>query len=243
MYHQRRRLIAPAAGMLFVQGWLLSPGAAADGITIDRVYDPYVQLLEKEIEYRLLHVDDAGTDNDFQRHRLGIGHSLSDRLAAEVYLTGLDLPGSRFSAEAVEVELKWQLTEQGEFNNDWGLLFELEREVERNVWEYRTTVIGLHEWSQWIGKANFSLAYEWGEGVHNEWETAFAGQMRYRYLQGFEPALELYVAQQTKGLGPVLTGIARLGGMHKLKWEIGVIFGLDDKTADANWKLNLDYEF
>ncbi len=215
----------------------------ADGTIIDKVYHPYVQLFEKEIEYRLLYQDDDGEENDSQRHRLGFGHSLSDRFFAEAYLIGKDSHGTSFELDAVEAELKWQLTEQGEYDNDWGLLFELERKIDDNIWESSTRLIALHEWPDWIATANLSVIYEWGGDIENEWETSFAGQLRYRYSQGFEPAVELYTGEDTKGIGPVLTGLKRLGGRQKLWWEFGVILGLDNSTPDTNWKFNLEYEF
>ena len=218
--------------------------AHADGSNIDKVYHPYVQLLEKEFEYRALYQQDSDEAVDGRiRHRLGYGQSLSEQFFAEVYLTGLDDPGASFELEAYEAELKWQLTEQGEFENDWGLLFELEKEKSDDIWEASTTLIALHEWSNWVATGNLSLIYEWGENFNNEWETAFAGQLRYRNSAQFEPAIEFYQAQDTQGIGPVMTGLWRFGGGKKLNWEFGAILGTNNDTADVNWKLNFEYEF
>lgn len=216
----------------------------ADGSIIDKVYHPYVQLLETEIEYRSRYQgdDDAELD-DRQQHRLGIGRSLSDQLFAEIYLIGEDSAHSDLQLTAIEAELKIQLTEQGEYDNDWGLLFELERETKYNLWEASTTLIAVHEWRRWIATANLSLAYEWGSAINNEFETSLATQLRYRYRQAVEPAVEFYMGEDTLGLGPVLTGIQALGGRRKLLWEFGVIAGLDAGTPDTTWKLNLEYEF
>ncbi|MBL4761118.1 MAG: hypothetical protein JKY93_00290 [Gammaproteobacteria bacterium] len=216
----------------------------ADGSTIDKVYHPYVQLLEKEIEYRALYEQDSDKVSDGKnRHKLGYGQALSDRFFAEAYLIGVDEPGSNFELEAYEVELKWQLTEQGEYDNDWGLLFELEKERNENIWEISTTLIALHEWSGWVATGNLSVIYEWGNDVDNEWETAFSGQLRYRHNERLEPGIEIYQSQDTQGIGPVITGLQRFGGGKKLNWEFGAIFGTDDDTADVNWKFNLEYEF
>ncbi|RLA41354.1 MAG: hypothetical protein DRR06_16080 [Gammaproteobacteria bacterium] len=236
-------MITGLVGGLFIS----LPGAVplyADGSIIDKVYHPYVQLLEKEIEYRLRYQDDDDPElDDQQRHKLGLGQSLSDRVFAEIYLIGKNTPDSDFELSAVEAELKLQLTEQGEYNNDWGMLFELEREKDENIWEASTALIALHEWSRWIGTANLSLAYEWGNDIDNELETGLATQLRYRYSQAVEPALEVYFSEDTQGLGPVLTGVQRLGGRRKLLWEFGVILGLDNSTADASWKFNIEYEY
>ena len=52
----------------------------ADDVAIDKVYHPYVQALEHEIEWRMISADGQ------QLHRLGFGKAMSDRLFAEVYL-------------------------------------------------------------------------------------------------------------------------------------------------------------
>ncbi len=216
----------------------------ADGSTIDKVYHPYVQLLEKEIEYRTLYEQDSDDVVDGRnRHRFGYGQTLSDQLFVELYLTGIDEPRANLELESYEVEVKWQLTEQGEYENDWGLLFELEKEHDENIWEASSTLIVLHEWSDWIATGNFSVIYEWGNDIDNEWETAFAGQLRYRNSEQIEPGIEFYQSQDTQGVGPVVTGLWRLGGGRKLNWEFGAILGTNNDTADVNWKFNLEYEF
>lgn len=230
--------------MIIVLPWLFSQPLYADGSIIDKVYNPYVQLLEKEIEYRALYSEDSNSLLDGEiRHSLSYGQSLSDRFFAEVYIIGVDEPNGGFSVDAYEVELKWQLSEQGEFSNDWGLFFELERETESNIWEASSAIIAVHEWSRWIATGNFLIIYEWGGGIDNELEAAFSGQLRFRNNELIEPAIELYQSQGSQGIGPVLTGLWRLGGGRKLLWEMGSIFGTDSDTPNVNWKLNLEYEF
>jgi hypothetical protein len=236
--------ILPSSLLLTALTIPLSAALYADGSTIDKVYNPYVQLLEKEIEYRALYQQDSDAAADGRlRNILGYGQSLSDKLFAEVYLIAVDQPGDSLSLEAYEAELKWQLTEQGEFNNDWGILFELERETGANTWEASTTLIALREWSRWVATANLALIYEWGTDIDNEWETALSAQLRYRNTERLEPAIEFYQGQDTQGIGPVLTGLWRGGGGRKLYWEFGAILGTNRDTADVNWKLTLEYEF
>lgn len=218
--------------------------ALADGVSIDKVYNPYVQLLETEVEYRALLEQD--TDKIFdgrQRHILGVGKSLSDKLMGEFYLIGSATDNESVSVDAIELELKWQLTEQGEFNNDWGVLFELENRFSESVWEASSSLIALHEWPKWVLTGNLSLIYEWGSDIENEWETAFASQLRYRRSQSLEPAIEFYAGQDTRGIGPVLTGQLRFKDAKKLRWEFGVILDVNSDAASENWKLNFEYEF
>lgn len=223
---------------------LLSGQSLADGSSIDKVYHPYVQPLERELEYRSRYQRDGDERLDGQqRHLLGYGQSFSDRVFGEIYLDARKDSADSFSIDAIEVEAKIQLTEQGEYDNDWGLLFELERDKNRGIWEASSTLIALHEWSNWIATANVGLIYEWGSTIPSEWETSFSTQLRYRYRQSIEPSIEMYLAEDTKAIGPVLSGTLRLAGNRKLRWESGVILGVDSKTPDTSLKFTVEYEF
>jgi hypothetical protein len=222
---------------------LLSASVVADGSMIDKVYDPDVQLLETELEYRLMLANGPKDTSDSWRHKLGLGRSLSDDFFVEGYLIGVEGADEAFEVTSFEVELKWQLTEPGEYRHDWGLLFELENAIDHANREAKSTLLALHEWPRWVGMVNVALIYEWGDAMDAEWETVFSSQMRYRYHRSFEPAVEWYIGQDTVGFGPVLTGAHRVAPGKNLHWEAGVICGLDSVTPDSTWKLNLEYEF
>jgi len=216
----------------------------ADEPIVDKVYDPYVNLLDREIEYRAIAQND--NDNKFdgvQIHRLGLGMTWSDRLFSEAYLIGEKANADSLSVVGYELETKWQMTEQGEYWADWGLLFELSAKHNSDIWEYGTTVLMSKEWGRWVTTTNLGLIYEWGNDVDNEFETTLSVQSRYRLTRGFEPALELYLGQYSKGLGPVFTGNVRTGGKTKLHWELGVILGLDSNSVDETYKGLLEFEF
>jgi hypothetical protein len=223
---------------------LVSVRAIADGNVVDKVYAPYVQSLERELEYRVIvQNDDNDTLDDVQFHRLGFGLSWSDRWFTELYLIGVRTNTDSLAVEAYELETKWQLTEQGEYWADWGLLFELETVRHGDAWEYGTTLLVSKEWGRWVTTANAGLIYEWGDDIANEWETQLALQGRYRLTRGFEPALEFYSGESAKGLGPVIVGDIRTGGRTKLHWEVGAIFGLDSESPDQTYRGLLEFEF
>jgi len=206
----------------------------ADSVAIDKVYHPYVQPLEREIEYRMISADGK------QKHRFGVGKSLSDRLFVEAYLIASN---DTKELDAFELEAKWQLTEQGEYSSDWGVIVELEKDRHDSNWELATGLITVKEWGRWVGTANLLAIYEWGETIDNELESSLALQARYRYSRYFEPAIEFYSAQNTRGLGPVIMGDVKLSGRKKLHWEIGAIVGLDSKTPDNTWRFLTEFEF
>lgn len=216
----------------------------ADGVVIDKIYHPYVQPLEQEIEWHAIHQDNQpGVSDNTQLHRFAYGRSLNDRWFAEFYLIGEKSKDESFKLEAFEVEAKWQLTEQGEFWVDWGLLFELEKESGESIWEFSTGFLVEKEWGGWSTAANLFIEYEWGSDIDNEFESAVGLQARYRYSRHLEPAIELYKGEETLAIGPVLLGQIRLGAKRQIKWEAGAIFGLDSDSPDRTLRFLLAFEF
>ena len=245
----RKRLVS----LCRLSGLLLTiavPCAAlADNFSVDKVYHPYVQPLERELEARALWIHDDNNDLDgIQVYRLGLGAALSERLFGEFYLIGTkgaDRGTSleAYELEAYELEMKWQLTEQGEYFADWGLLFELEAERNNDVRELATSLLVEKELGQWTGTLNLAGIYEWGDDIDDELESRLAAQLRYRYSRYFEPAVELYSGQTAKGVGPVALGDVRFSGRRKLHWELGLIFGLDNESPDQTLRAMLEFEF
>ena len=154
-------------GRISIVGLLLLAGtAAADGVVVSKIYDPYVQPLETELEWRFVSQEDD-TNPDVQKHSLGFGRSLSDRWAFELYAIGQRGAGESLSVDAYEVEAKWQLTEQGEYAYDWGVLFELEREIDDNAWEFAASLLAARDFGKITATANLGVIYEWGQGIDN----------------------------------------------------------------------------
>ena len=222
----------------------LSSPLLADGIVIDKIYHPYVHPLEQELEIRLLQQNNqSGIADNTRMYRLVYGRSLSDRLFIEAYLVGQGSSSESLDLQSIEMEIKWQLTEQGEYWADWGVLAELSKGIGNNIYEASIGLIAEKEFGHWSGTTNFIIEQEWGSGIDDELESVFSLQTRYRYSQTLEPGIEFYAGQNSIGVGPVLMGQAKLVGPKKLKWEAGVIFGLDSKSPDTSVRLLFEYEF
>jgi hypothetical protein len=236
----QKQLKLLSAGILLLWPW----PSLADGIVIDKIYHPYVQPLEQELEWRMIYQDEhaSAADNTWL-YQLAYGRSLNDRWFAEAYLVGKKSGEASFDIEAYELEAKWQLTEQGEFWADWGMLFELEKEANEDIWEFATAVLVEKEWGKWSGAANFYVMYEWGSDIKNELETKLGLQARYRYSRVFEPAIEFYSGQDTRGIGPAFLGQSSMGNGRRLKWEFGAIFGMDSKSPNQTLRFLLEFEF
>lgn len=222
---------------------LVAARVRADGLVVDKVYHPYVDALERELEYRVLL---PAKQDDFplplQLHRLSLGTALGLHVFTELNAIGVKERGGGFELDAWELETKWQLTEQGQYAADFGLLFEYEKE--RNGGQEVT--VGLlteKEWGRWSGAANLLLIDEWGGINGSEFETAFNAQLRRRGNALFEPGIEFYSGQGTRGMGPVIQGMAVTGVRRSLHWEAGVIFALDEASSPSTWRFLLEYEF
>ncbi len=235
-----------SSGPCLVMPFLVWPVLVlADGASIDKVYHPYVEQLEWELEWRatFANEDPASGDDDPQVHRLGLGRAVSEFVFVEGYLIGEKTASEGFDLEAYEVEVLWQLSEQGEYAVDYAVLFELEKAHQRDIWETAAVLLLEKEFGRVSTTANVGLIFESGADIDDELETALALQARYRYSPRLEPAMEMYLAEDTFGLGPVLAGSERLAPTKALKWEAGIIFGLDDTTADYTFRAVLEYEF
>ncbi len=149
--------------------------------------------------------------------------------------------GSNFEVEAYEVEALWQLTEQGEYWADWGVLFELERERREDVWGFGSGFLIEKEFSDWSVTGNLLFIYEWGDDINDELESSTAVQVRYRYSRQFEPAIEVYFGGNTHALGPVMLGQINLGIRKTLNWETGVLFGLDSSSPNRSVRMLLEF--
>lgn len=219
------------------------PGVSrADGTAIGKIYLPYVNPLEKELEYRLLYEDeDASQDTAVARHRLGAGAAVGSSWFAELATVYVDEPS--FGVESYELELRHQLTEQGEYASDWGLMLELEKEDGSDAWEMALGLLNTREWRRWQLTANLFVIREWGDDVRDEFETALAFQGKYRLRRSLEPGFEIFLGEDTHALGPLLGGEWRLGSMDRLQWQCSLLFGVDNPTPDETLKFELDYEF
>jgi len=216
----------------------------ASGIAIDKVYLPYVEPLEHELEYRVMRYKDNDSPLDnVQKHKLAYGQALSERWFGEVYIVGSNPDNGDFDTDSYEVEIKWQATEQGEFQFDVGFLFEFEREQEDDARELSAAMLLTTDIGRVTASSNIFLIVEDGKELGRETEMAANFQFLYRLSPHFEPAIEIYLAQDTFGIGPMIMGTERLATGKKLHWEFGIIAGLLDDMPDTTIKGLLEYEF
>lgn len=223
---------------LFILGFT-SPICRAD---ITRVYHPYVEPLEHEIEFRLTQSQDA-INQHYQLYTLGYGQSVSDKLFIEGYVNSSESSNSGTEVEAFEVEGLYQLTEEGSHYFDYGVLLEAQRESKNNISDIGSTLLLEKGWQHSSLTANIGVTYEYGAGITNDFNIATRLQWLYRYKPYFEPALEIHLDEYDKCAGFTLIGSMSTSKNRKLKWEGGLLFALDKQTADTTLRALLEYEF
>ena len=207
---------------------------------VDKIYDPYVYQGEVEVEARGVHQFD---DENAHKVKLGVGYGVNAAWFIEGYAIFEQETGNSAKVEAVELENKFQLTEQGQYWVDIGLLTELEKAVDENVWEFKAGPLFQKQIKDWVATANFFLEQKFGPDAGDSGvEFLGAAQLKYRLSPSLEPAVEYYGDEETHAIGPVLLGKHRFGTVP-VKWELGVLKGLNDDAADINFRWLLELEF
>lgn len=222
---------------------LLSNIAYSQEFAVDKVYHPYVLPFEREFEYRFT---SRQTDNgNVLNQRIAYGQALSERLSLEAYIVAERDQTDDFRVSAYEAELRWMITDQGQYWVDWGALFEIERRTVDNIWEVRAGLLNEKEFGRFSLTTNFLLEYETGALIEDEVESEFRLQYRYRYLPQVQPAVEFYAAEGFAGLGPAFVGLHRFDGQKQLKWEFAFITAIesDDVGKDHSLRFAIEYEF
>lgn len=219
----------------------ISCSVQADGMVVDKVYHPYVLANEREVEWRLMS-SQTDTVNRLAQ-RLGYGFAFAEDKTIEFYAIGERDDDNNFGLTGFEIEMRWMLTEQGEFAVDWGALFEIEKREGVDDYEITTGLILEKEFGKLSMTLNGFAIYEWGETLESEWETEFRAQVRYRYLSALQPAFEMYLGEDFVGIGPAIMGTYRFDGLKQLKWEAGFISELSQSGKDHSLRIAIEYEF
>jgi len=232
---------------LVVLYFIGSIAAMATNSAIDKVYHPYILPNETEVEWRLLSQRNDNVNTLVQR--FGYGFSLSDHVMIEGYVVGKRDSSDDYSLQAYEIEMRWMLTEQGQYWADFGALFTLEKQYNMDDWSAKSGLLFEKEFGRTSLAMNFFVEQEWGSDAKAETETDFRFQYRYRWIPQLQPAIEFYSGNDYVGIGPAFMGLQRFDIESQLKWEVGFIFGLKGGLSNAltgknkNQALRIDIEY
>jgi high-affinity iron transporter len=255
---RRRALPAgPTVAVIAILGLASLALPAREAQAHFKVYAPYVDYRELEIEYRGSRgVDADPTKDDAQKHLLGIGYGFTDWWSAEIYAEWARDPGDETVFDAFEFESLFRFTEPGEYWLDFGALVEFERtDASDDPDEIEAKLLFAKDFGKFSTAYNLSFVRQVGSGASDDVEFEHAFQLRYRLDPLFEPGIEIYgefgpiddmpdFDEQEHRIGPIVAGVLRLGdqGM-KLKYNVGYLFALTDETEDGAVKAQLELEF
>ncbi len=220
---------------------LLQPGEASAS---HKIYSPIVDFGETEIELRgHYNFDDDDEVDGSQKYKLDFGRGVTPHWFTEVVLEYEHGPGEGGVLEAVEWENVIQLTEQGEYAFDWGVLVEYSHALEdghADKIEFGPLVQKEFGRQVWTGNLILEAPLSGDEGV--EWE--FATRLQRRISPAFEPALEAYWSEDELQIGPALLGQTRMGqGTTIFAWQAGILAGLTHATPDVTVRFLIELEF
>lgn len=226
-----------------------APVARADHV----VYSPLVEQGEKAIELRGHYAFDGDPALDGgQAYKLEFEWSPLSRWLTELVVKYEGDPGTSLDATEIASESVFQLTEQGQYWADFGVLAEFAYSLERGgANSIELALLGQKDFARNEVRAN--LVFEQPLGNGSDLELSYAWQYRYRLGEHFEPGVEMYGSAGTWGnmgsfngngqqLGPAAFGRIRTA-RGALKYEAGLLFGLTRVAPDATLRFLLEYEF
>lgn len=233
---------------------LCLPGLAMAGPS-EYVITPIVEEGEREIDFKAgsAKLRDGSQESSYS---LGLGWGATSWWFTEFYAMWHKEPGEQHSFDAWEWENKFQFTETGKYPIDIGLLLEIERPKDRSEgYEFRwgpllQTEIGSHV------QANLNLLLEKHirSSQASVTELGYQWQLKYRWrpmldfgLQGLGsvgPWREWAPAsEQSHVAGPAIFGRASVGERRAIKYNAGLLFGLNDGSPKTTLRLQAEYEF
>jgi hypothetical protein len=171
-------------------------------------------------------------------------YGITSRIFIEGYLEFEKPANAGYELEAFEIEAKFQLSEQGEYFADFGLLTELEKVREADEWELKIGPLIQKPLGNWLATLNLLGETKFGSDVSASGKWEFLGRAQLKYLSSprFEPGLEYYGDEGTQALGPAVYGRIDLSG-SKILWQAGWMLGLDATTADNTIRWQFEWEF
>lgn len=220
----------------------------------DYVYTPNVEYGEREIDFKIGTEKSGGLDR-FSAGSIGFGYGVTQRWFTEVYGKWNKTGDESTRFDAFEWENRFQLTEQGQYPVDVGLVIELERPRDRaEGYELRLGPLFQTDWGRW--QFNFNPLIERHFHAEEPGVTELGYQFQARYLSSGTVDLGVQVfgelgkwnkwesaQDQIHRAGPAVFGKFNLGGRNIIKYNAAVLFGLTRATPDTTVRAQVEYEF
>lgn len=212
------------------------------------VYSAYVTQGQTELELRGYQQRDGNPEFNARRaYEIAVAHGFTSCWRPEIYLGEYKrAPGKGQQRVGNEFENVFQLTPQGEYWADAGLLLSYESNTQSgvpNALEFGALLEKRLE--RFDQRLNQIWEKQVGGGTNNKYALRTAYRMTYAIPRAFAPGLEMYLRPNDNAnqLGPILAGeFARANG-SALEYRFGVVFGLNSSSPRQTLLAHLQYEF
>ena len=217
------------------------------------VYSPLVEEGEIAVELRGHYdFDDSKSIDGGQAYKAEVEWAPTAWWLTELLVKYERAPGESLDATEIASENIFQLTDQGRYWMDFGLLAEFVYSLEdggANALEFG--LLGQKDFGQ--NEVRVNLVFEQALESGADLEMEYRWQYRYRLDERFEPGIEMYGGLGEWGefgsfddheqqLGPAMFGKFRTA-TGAIKYELGLLFGLTNETPDTTLRFLLEYEF
>lgn len=220
----------------------------------DYVATPIVEEGEREIDFK------AGTQKlrDGTRNSawsIGFGYGATSRWFTEIYAKWHHEPGAKAGFDAWEWENRFQLTETGQYPVDVGFLLEIERPKDLSEgYEYRWGPLLQTESGLWQGNLNLLIEKHIRAAERAPAELGYQWQLKYRWQSTLEAGVQGFgtlgpwndwspSGEQEHTAGPALFGKVKVGTHEALKYNAGLLFGLNHASPKHTLRVQAEYEF
>ena len=221
-----------------------------------KIYSPSVVQGETEVELRSFYSSDNSPALDGEQvYRLAVGHAFTDYWASEVYAVAGADPGQSVGAQGVEWENRFQLTPQGRYWLDSGLMTELSLPTQSGTpSEFALIPLFEKQVGRILTTVNPFLEWQFGSNAGSGATFGYRGRIEYLLHPSFSPAVEFHgepgvigrfesMADQRHQVGPAFYGTERFSGRRAFLYSAAVLFGLTRGSPDTTLTMRLEYEF
>jgi len=248
----KRREAAAAVTILAAAGaWLVPHAARAADY---QVYSPTVVRGEQEVETRGFTSWGTGPDTGAQKGvKFAYARAFTNWWATELYATSEQEYGETLKLEEFEWENRFQLTPQGKYWVDVGLLNE--NEIPRfgnDPYEIKVGPVFEKDIGRFSARLNLLAAHQYGTNAQPGVELEYRARLEYRWRRLLSPIVEAYgqpvgrignYGHPRHQVGPGVTGRIRVGAGRSLRYGVVALFGASHAAADGTLVLRLEYEF
>ena len=252
----KTKTYAASAGLAFAAA--LSLYTAGAGAADMKIHSPIVERGVTEVELLgFRDFDKRPALDKNQEFKISVGHGFTDWLSLEV---GGEIEKEKsegkYEVEAYELEALFQLTPQGKYWMDVGLLAEYERAAESgNPSQFKLTPLLEKEFGPLTATVNLVFIKESGTNKAPGTQFSYAARLKYHLTDtSLEPAIEMFGdpgrigdmpsrSQQPHWIGPALYGKWKTAPGQALVWSVAALFGITDAASDTRAVVRLEYEF